>query len=70
MNYPVIGQVKSKTGAIYPVFDIPMMSDERWQELARENAVQNFIMINGYEPESIETAIKWQRERIEQRKIV
>lgn len=70
MNYPVIGQVKSKSGAVYPVLDIPMMSDERWRELARESAVQNFIRMNGHEPESAETAAKWQRAWIAQKELL
>ena len=51
-----------------PVYDIPMMSDERWQELATENAVHKFRKINGREPESVEEAVEWQRERVAMRK--
>lgn len=60
MSYPVIGQVKS--GQNVSIFDIPMMSDGRWQQLARENVVHNYIRENGREPDSVETAIIWQRQ--------
>lgn len=63
MNYPVIGQVKTKTGAAVPVLNIPMISDERWIQLARENAMQNYIREHGHEPVDPEEAYKWQRER-------
>lgn len=44
-----------------PVYDIPMMSDERWNELARENAVHNYTKQHGCKPKSIEQAVCWQR---------
>ena len=50
-------------GIELPIINIPMMSDEKWQELARENAVNNYRRITGTEPESVEAAVKWQRER-------
>jgi len=40
------------------------MSDERWQELARKNAVRNYTRENGREPESVAQAVAWQRERV------
>lgn len=46
------------------VLEIPQMSDERWQELARENAVRNYTRENGMEPESVAQAVAWQRERV------
>ena len=46
-----------------PVLDIPMMSDERWVQLARENAMQNYIQEHGHNPMNPEEAYKWQRER-------
>ncbi|CUO13004.1 hypothetical protein EAI89_19070 [Eubacterium sp. am_0171] len=61
MNYVVIGQVRSKTGGIYPVIDMPMMSDERWQKLAEENAIHNYTEVNGHAPESARVACEWQR---------
>lgn len=68
MNYIVIGQVKSKSGGIFPVIDIPMLSDERWQALAKENAVHNYEEENGHAPESAEDALEWQRAWIALRK--
>ena len=50
-------------GIELPIINIPMMSDEKWQELARENAVTNYRRITGTDPESVKVAVKWQRER-------
>lgn len=44
-----------------PISNIPMMSDERWQELTRENAVHNYTKQFGHAPESTEQAVCWQR---------
>lgn len=46
------------------VLEISQMSDERWQDLARENAVRNYTRENGREPESVAQAVAWQRERV------
>ena len=46
------------------------MSDERWQELAIENAVHNYIRENGREPESIEQALQWHRSWIDSRQVI
>ncbi len=53
-------------GVDLPIINIPMMSDEKWQKLARENAVSNYRRITGTEPESVEAALLWQRERVAQ----
>ena len=50
-------------GAAVPVLDIPMMSDERWVQLARENAMHNYIREHGRKPIDAKKAYKWQRER-------
>lgn len=63
MNNPVKEQKKTMEGAEVPVLDIPMMSDERWIQIARENAMQNYIREQGHEPMDPEEACKWQRER-------
>jgi len=63
MNYPVIGQVETKSGTKVPLVDIPMMTDEEWIQLAHENAIQNYIRERGHEPVDPEIAYKWQRER-------
>lgn len=62
MNYEVIGQVEMKNGNKVPLLDIPMMSDERWNELAERQAIKNYIRENGKEPESVEAAFKWQHQ--------
>ncbi|MDO5345286.1 MAG: hypothetical protein Q4E91_06035 [Lachnospiraceae bacterium] len=60
-GYPVIGMVETSNGAELSLLDIPMMSDERWQELAVENAVHNYTKKFGHAPESAEQAVCWQR---------
>lgn len=60
----VIGAVESKIAGQVPLFDIKWMSDERWQQLARENAVSNYVRENGREPESVEHAVAWQHDWI------
>lgn len=34
VSYPVIDNVRSQKAGLSPVVDIPMMSDEKWKELA------------------------------------
>lgn len=64
-DYKVIGQVEMSNGNVVPLLDIPMMSDERWNELAQQQAIKNYIRENGEEPESPESALKWQRNRLQ-----
>lgn len=61
MNCNVIGTVKTKSGVEVPLYDIRMMSDEHWQELARENAVHNYTKHFGQVPEDTQAAVMWQR---------
>ena len=63
MNNPVKEQIKTMEGAKVPVLDVTMMSDERWQQLARENAINNYIREKGHKPMNDEEAYRWQRER-------
>lgn len=65
-KYRQVGEVETMSGA-YPLLEIPQMSDERWQELARENAVRNYTRENGRKPESVEQALAWQRDVISSR---
>lgn len=61
-NFKVKGWVKSeKLDCAVPLVDIPLMSDERWNELAKQNAVANYIRAFGRHPESPEAAVSWQR---------
>ena len=62
MNYEVVRQVKMKNGDNVPLLNIPMMSDDQWNELAERQAIKNYIRVNGKEPESVEDAFKWQRQ--------
>lgn len=42
IDYPIIGKVKSeKLGIDIQVIDIPMMSDERWNELVAEQKAKH-----------------------------
>lgn len=42
IDYPVIRKVKSeKLGIDVPVVDIPMMSDERWNQLVAEQKAKH-----------------------------
>ena len=61
-KYGVSGQVTVHNAAL-PVINITLMSDEAWQQAARENAVENYRKAFGCEPESVEKAVQWQRER-------
>ena len=65
-DFPVICEVEVSAGVAVPLLDIPMMSDEKWQQSARENAVHNYIKTHGRKPESVEAAVKWQHESIRQ----
>ncbi len=66
-SYPVLGQIKVKNSErTIPLVDIPMMSDERWNELAGENAVNNYRKEFGRDPESVDQAVEWQRKRVEE----
>lgn len=53
MNYEVIRQIEMKNGDNVPLLNIPMMSDERWNELAEQQAIKNYIRENSKEPESV-----------------
>lgn len=64
-RYKEIGEVKTVKGVL-PVLEVPQMTDERWQELARENAVSNYRRKHGRDPESTEQAVVWQRKLIGQ----
>lgn len=59
--YPIIAQIKTPEG-LFSLVDIPMMDDDKWQQLARKNAVENYSRRHGKEPESVEVACKLQRE--------
>ena len=65
MAYPVIGTAKMKNGQEVPLVDIPMMSDETWNHLARRQAVKHFIRVNGKAPENAAQALQWQREYLQ-----
>ena len=60
-DYPVTGTVKMPDGTTLPMLGIPMMSDERWNELPRETAVRNYRKQFSREPESVEQAVCWHR---------
>lgn len=39
-SYPVIKNIEIRPGMIVPLLDIPMMSDEKWNELAAKNRAE------------------------------
>lgn len=46
-----------------PILDIPMMSDERWNELCIKQTLHNYRTYSGFgEAPDYETAKKWERE--------
>lgn len=60
-EYPVTGYItESKLGTL-PLVDLSVMSDERWEELAQENAIRNYARTFGHAPESVAVALAWQR---------
>ena len=70
-NCEVIGTVHSqKLGADVPILGITWMSDEEWQRLAEEGAVENYIRENDHEPESLEEAFRWQREWLDNKEVI
>lgn len=54
-----------------PIVDIPMMSDERWNQLCRESTLENYRKYSGRgEAPDYETALKWEKEFFESDKPV
>lgn len=49
----------------FPMLNIPMMSDERWKQLAEESAKKHFRKWYGREPESVQEAFEGQKKYIE-----
>ena len=63
-EYPVEGYVTAPQIGAVPLVGMPMMSDERWNELCRESAVKHYIAAFGHEPSSIEEALRQEHEVI------
>ncbi len=54
-----------------PIVDVPMMSDERWNQLCRESTLENYRKYSGRgEAPDYETALKWEKEFFESDKPV
>jgi len=62
-EYPAIGYITAPQIGTVPLVDLPMMSDERWEELCRESAVRHYEAAFGCPPDSAETAMKWEQGR-------
>lgn len=60
--YPILGCVTTSQTGTVPLVDLPMMSDERWNELCRESAVKHYTAAFGHAPDSVEEALKWDQE--------
>ncbi len=59
-KYGTIGTVITEEQE-FPILNIPMVSDEKWQRMAKESAVRNFAKMNGRNPLDVEEALRWQR---------
>ena len=62
-EYRVSGYIKTG-GIVLPVLDIPQMSDNEWNQRAREQAARQYQEETGQEPESIDQAVSWLRDKI------
>ncbi len=62
-EYRVSGYIKTG-GVVLPVLDIPQMSDTEWNQRAREQAARQYQEETGQEPESIDQAVSWLRDKI------
>lgn len=63
VDYEVIGERYSEQlSQTVPLLNVPMMSDERYSQLAKQQAVKHYIAYNGHEPENEKEAFQWQRE--------
>lgn len=62
-GYSVSGYIKTG-GVVLPVLDIPQMSDNEWNQRAREQAARQYQEETGQEPESIDQAVSWLRDKI------
>lgn len=60
----VISDPEILNGAQIPLIDRPLMSDERWQELATESAVNHYIQRHGTPPTDVNTALIEERRMI------
>ena len=62
-GYRVSGYIKAE-GVVLPVLDIPQMSDNEWNQRAREQAARQYQEETGQEPENIDQAVSWLRDKI------
>lgn len=62
-EYRVSGYIKTE-GVVLPVLDIPQMSDNEWNQRAREQAARQYQEETEQEPESIDQAVSWLRDKI------
>lgn len=61
-EYPVTGLAKFGDST-FPIVDIPMMSDERWNELCKESTMHNYEKYSGKgKAPDYETALKWEKD--------
>ena len=66
-DYPITGYIKdfSSHDEMIPIVGLTMMSDQRWYELTKQNAVENYTKIWGRPPDNVEEAVAWQRDLCE-----
>jgi len=67
-EFDAIGQIQSKSGQAVPLLDIPMMSDEKWQEMCLKSAREEFKRTFDKEPPSDKEVSDWNTAKI--RKVI
>lgn len=61
-EHHISGYMETKTYGVLPVVTLPMISDKKWNELALQNAVNNYTLEVGHPPNTPEEAAQWQAE--------
>lgn len=62
LKFPVLGHEMDREGNLVPCLGVRMMSDVKWNELTKQQAIKNYIRENGVMPESEKIAFEWQRQ--------
>lgn len=62
LKFPVLSHKKDREGNLVPCLGVRMMSDAKWNELTKRQAIKNYLRENGVMPESEEIAVEWQRQ--------
>ena len=65
LSLATMTEMTGRARQIASCVDIPMMSDERYEELTRQNAIENYTRNFGKAPECIEDALEYNRQLAE-----